>query len=167
MSVYSNVDIKKAVENGTIVCVPYDEKHVSEASLDFTLGHYFYKQEFDAQSTVYNPFDKKDIERYFKGPLEAMPHKEWCESTAISSLTTSPKIIQSSFCVLASAFSLTRMSLSASVPKEERVKSGLVVLGGETAWQCALMLAGSIPATSTASHSRYTTSTSTRLWCYQ
>lgn len=79
MSVYSNVDIKKAVKDGTIVCVPYDEKHVSEASLDFTLGHYFYKQEFDAHSTVYNPFDKKDIDRYFKGPLGAMPHKEWCE----------------------------------------------------------------------------------------
>ncbi len=80
MSVYSNIEIKKAISDGTIVAVPYDEKHVSEASLDFTLGHYFYKQEFVDEFRVYNPFDKKDVERYFKGPLCAMPHRDWCEN---------------------------------------------------------------------------------------
>lgn len=79
MSVYSNTEIKAAVKNGTIVSVPFNERHVSEASLDFTLGHYFYKQEFRADATVYNPFDATDVARYFKGPLEAMPHKSWCE----------------------------------------------------------------------------------------
>lgn len=79
MSVYSNTEIKAAVEDGTIVCVPYNQDHVSEASLDFTLGHYFYKQEDDIHNTVYNPFDEADVARYFKGPLEAMPHQEWCE----------------------------------------------------------------------------------------
>ncbi|HEU0266773.1 MAG TPA: deoxycytidine triphosphate deaminase [Candidatus Saccharimonadaceae bacterium] len=79
MSVYSNTEIKAAVKDGTIVCVPYDEAHVSEASLDFTLGHYFYKQEFQENARVYNPFDEGDVKRYFKGPLEAMPHKQWCE----------------------------------------------------------------------------------------
>jgi len=79
MSVYSNTEIKAAIADGTIVSVPYNENHVSEASLDFTLGHYFYKQEFQEDARVYNPFDKSDVDRYFKGPLEAMPHKEWCE----------------------------------------------------------------------------------------
>ncbi len=80
MSVYSNIEIKAAIKKGTIVCVPYDEKHVSEASLDFTLGHYFYKQEDQPEANgIYNPFDESDVKRYFKGPLEAMPHKEWCE----------------------------------------------------------------------------------------
>lgn len=79
MSVYSNTDIKAAVKNGTIVCVPFNEQHVSEASLDFTLGHYFYKQEYSEQARVYNPFDEKEVSRYFKGPLEAMPHQQWCE----------------------------------------------------------------------------------------
>jgi deoxycytidine triphosphate deaminase len=45
VSVYSNTEIKEAVRNGTIVSVPYEPDHVSEASLDFTLGYYFYKQE--------------------------------------------------------------------------------------------------------------------------
>lgn len=79
MSVYSNTEIKEAVKNGTIVSVPYDESHVSEASLDFTLGYYFYKQEVREDSRVYNPFDADDVARYFQGPLKAMPHHEWCE----------------------------------------------------------------------------------------
>src|SRR3954471_11753681 len=79
MSVYSNTEIKAAIEDGTIVSVPYNDAHVSEASLDFTLGHYFFKQEFQEDARVYNPFDEAEVARYFKGPLEAMPHKEWCE----------------------------------------------------------------------------------------
>ena len=79
MSVYSNREILAAIEEGTIVCTPFDPDNVSEASLDFTLGHYFYKQEFDDQSSVYNPFDEAEVARYFKGPLMAIPHVEWCE----------------------------------------------------------------------------------------
>lgn len=79
MSVYSNREIITAVADGTIVCTPFDVRNVSEASLDFTLGHYFYKQEFDEQSRVYNPFDAEEVTRYFKGPLEAMEHEQWCQ----------------------------------------------------------------------------------------
>lgn len=79
MSVYSNTEIKAAVADNTIVCVPFNDANVSEASLDFTLGHYFYKQEYQENSRVYNPFDETDVARYFNGPLEAISHKEWCE----------------------------------------------------------------------------------------
>lgn len=79
MSVYSNQEIRAAIDDGTIVCVPFSNDNVSEASLDFTLGHYFFKQEYQEDAKVYNPFDKEDVARYFKGPLEAMPHKEWCD----------------------------------------------------------------------------------------
>lgn len=80
MGVYSNTEIREAIQDGRIVSVPFNPAHVSEASLDFTLGHYFYKQESQAEASgVYNPFDESDVNRYFKGPLEAMPHKEWCE----------------------------------------------------------------------------------------
>jgi deoxycytidine triphosphate deaminase len=78
MSVYSNTEIKKAVKDGVIVSVPYSDSHVSEASMDFTLGYYFYTQESNTKSQMYNPFDKTDVDRYFKGPLVAMPHHEWC-----------------------------------------------------------------------------------------
>lgn len=80
MGVYSNTEIRAAVEGGRIVCVPFNPQHVSEASLDFTLGHYFYKQEDQPEASgVYNPFDEEDVARYFKGPLEAITHAEWCE----------------------------------------------------------------------------------------
>ena len=79
MSVYSNTEIIAAVKNGTIVCTPFCEEHVAEASLDFTLGNYFYKQESDESYRIYNPFDAEDVARYFKGPLEAITHKKWCD----------------------------------------------------------------------------------------
>ena len=90
MSVYSNKQIKQAIEDGVIVSVPYNPDNVSEASVDFTLGYYFYKQEYDERSRVYNPFDRDDVDRYFKGPLEAMPHQEWCDKYGFKTFKNIP-----------------------------------------------------------------------------
>ena len=84
MGVYSNRQIKAAVASGHIVFHPYREEHIAGSSVDVTLGHYFYKQEFQPEAAgVYNPFDESDVDRYFKGPLEAMPHKQWCEKNGV------------------------------------------------------------------------------------
>lgn len=91
MGVYSNTEIKQSIKDGTIVSVPYNPKHVSEASLDFTLGHYFYKQEYSEGHHVYNPFNKEDVDRYFKGPLEAIPHAKWCDSSGYQLFKNIPK----------------------------------------------------------------------------
>ncbi len=92
MGVYSNTQIRAAIDDGTIVCVPFNDRHVSEASLDFTLGHYFYKQEYQPESSgVYNPFDEHDVARYFKGPLEAMPHKQWCDKNGLKLFKNIPE----------------------------------------------------------------------------
>lgn len=90
MSVYSNREIKQAIEDGVIVSVPFAPENISEASIDFTLGHYFYKQEYDERSRVYNPFDKEDVARYFKGPLEAMSHQEWCDRYGFKTFANIP-----------------------------------------------------------------------------
>ncbi|MDR0397815.1 MAG: deoxycytidine triphosphate deaminase [Candidatus Nomurabacteria bacterium] len=79
MGVYSNTEIVQAIKDGTIVCTPFNSDHVAEASLDFTLGYYYYRQEYSDWSKVYNPFDVKDVERYFNGPREAEKHSAWCE----------------------------------------------------------------------------------------
>lgn len=79
MAVYSNIQIRKAIDEGHIVCVPYNPKHVSQASLDVTLGYYYYRIERANERTIYNPFDKDDVERYFDGPYKAISHKEWCD----------------------------------------------------------------------------------------
>lgn len=77
--VYSNVQIKAAIDDGHIICHPFNPKHVSHASLDVTLGYYFYRIERMNERTIYNPFDREDVERYFDGPYKGMTHKAWCD----------------------------------------------------------------------------------------
>lgn len=79
MSVYSNMQILQAIEDGHIVCVPFQSKHVSHASLDVTLGHYYYRTERSGHHTLYNPFDERDVTRYFGEAKQAVPHGEWCK----------------------------------------------------------------------------------------
>ena len=79
MAVYSNNDIRTAIKNGHIVCTPYNDKHVSEASLDITLGYWYYTLESNNDRAVYNPFDREEVERYFEGPFKALTHKQWIE----------------------------------------------------------------------------------------
>jgi deoxycytidine triphosphate deaminase len=69
MGVYSNLQIEDAIKAGHIVCAPFNKKHVSHASLDVTLGHYYYRTERAEGHPVYNPFDESDVKRYFEGAL--------------------------------------------------------------------------------------------------
>ncbi len=84
MGVYSNLDIRRALDEGHIVCHPFNPKQVSHASLDVTLGYYFYRMERMQERTIYNPFDREDVERYFDGPYKAMPHGEWCKLNGLT-----------------------------------------------------------------------------------
>ncbi len=90
MSVYSNTQIRDAVSGGHIVCVPFNDKHVSHASLDVTLGHYYYRTERTGDRTMYNPFDAKDVARYFGEPKQAVPHKQYCEENGLKLLEGIP-----------------------------------------------------------------------------
>jgi deoxycytidine triphosphate deaminase len=90
MGVFSNTQILQAVKDGHIVCTPFNPKHVAHASLDVTLGYYYYRTERSADHPVYNPFDKPDVQRYFEGALAAVPHKEWCDKNGIKLLKGIP-----------------------------------------------------------------------------
>ncbi|MCA9347857.1 deoxycytidine triphosphate deaminase [Candidatus Saccharibacteria bacterium] len=90
MGVYSNIQIRQAITEGHIVCVPFNDKHVSHASLDVTLGYHYYRVERANERTIYNPFDREDVERYFDGPYMAQPHKAWCELNGIKPLKNIP-----------------------------------------------------------------------------
>lgn len=79
MGVYSNTEIRSALQDGSIVCTPLHDTAIAEASLDVTLGYYFYKQEFKDEDRIYNPFDEAEVKRYFKGPLTAMKHSDWAK----------------------------------------------------------------------------------------
>jgi len=88
--VYSNTDIRQAIEEGHIVCVPLNPKHVAHASLDVTLGYYFYRTEKTGEKALYNPFDEDDVKRYFAEPLIAIPHKTWCDQNGVKLLKGIP-----------------------------------------------------------------------------
>ncbi|HJP96127.1 MAG TPA: deoxycytidine triphosphate deaminase [Candidatus Saccharimonadales bacterium] len=90
MSVYSNSQIISAIEKGHIVCVPFNPKHVSHASLDVTLGHYYYRTERAGDHTLYNPFYEADVNRYFGEVKEAVPHKEWCDANGMQPVSGIP-----------------------------------------------------------------------------
>lgn len=78
MAVYSNTQIRDAIDTGHIVCIPHDPKHVAHASLDVTLGYYYYRTERSGYQTLYNPFNEADVSRYFGEARQAVPHGEWC-----------------------------------------------------------------------------------------
>lgn len=90
MGVFSNKQIVEAIKEGHIVCTPYQPKHVSHASLDVTLGHYYYRTERSKDHPVYNPFQESDVRRYFEGALTAVPHKKWCEENGVKMLPGIP-----------------------------------------------------------------------------
>jgi deoxycytidine triphosphate deaminase len=78
MSVYSNTQIVEAINNGHIICLPFNPKHVAHASLDVTLGYYYYRTERSGHKRLYNPFDEDDVKRYFGQPQAALAHGQWC-----------------------------------------------------------------------------------------
>jgi deoxycytidine triphosphate deaminase len=84
LGVFSNLQIHAAIDEGHIVCVPFKSEHVSHASLDVTLGYYYYRTERSGDHPLYNPFDEKDVARYFGEPLKAVPHKDWCERNGVA-----------------------------------------------------------------------------------
>lgn len=77
MGVYSNTQIKSALEEGHIVCVPLVEKNIAGSSIDVTLGNWYYRTERTNSSGFYNPFAEKNVDRYFDGPHKAEVHKLW------------------------------------------------------------------------------------------
>lgn len=90
MAVFSNKQILQAIKEGHIVCTPFNLKHVAHASLDVTLGSYYFRTERAKGHPVYNPFDEDDVKRYFGRALEATPHRQWCDENGIKPLKGIP-----------------------------------------------------------------------------
>lgn len=90
MGVYSNTQIRQAIKDKHIVCVPYNDAHVSHASLDVTLGFYYYRTGQAQKGFVYNPFDETDVKRYFGQVQQAVPHKDWAAANGVKLLEGIP-----------------------------------------------------------------------------
>lgn len=79
MSVYSNIQIKQAIEEGHVVFHPYIEEHIAGSSVDVTLGEWYYRTERPSEGAFYNPFDQKAVSKYFGSVQKAEIHAEWAE----------------------------------------------------------------------------------------
>ncbi len=90
MGVYSNTQIKQAIIDGHILCAPYNPAYVSQASMDVTLGYYYYETDQAKKGYVYNPFDKNDVHRYFGEPKQAVTHQDWCSANGVKPLEGIP-----------------------------------------------------------------------------
>ncbi len=77
--VFSDHEIREALKNGQIIISPFRDSQLNTSSYDVTLGDQFYVCQADDFQTDFNPYDKKDVDRYYKGPLRAVTNKEWCE----------------------------------------------------------------------------------------
>lgn len=80
MGVYSNIQIKEAIAGGHIVCHPLIDENIAGSSVDVTLGDWFYRTERTGSSGFYNPFNPRDVTRYFDGPYQAETHKAWARA---------------------------------------------------------------------------------------
>jgi deoxycytidine triphosphate deaminase len=90
LGVYSNTEINEAIEDGHIVCVPFNPSHVAHASMDVTLGYYYYRTGQARRGYVYNPFDSNDVDRYFGEVHRAVPHQDWCAANNVRLLEGIP-----------------------------------------------------------------------------
>lgn len=79
MGVYSNRQIRQAVQDGHIVFHPFNDKHIAGSSVDVTLGHWYYRTERPSEGGFYNPFNKHSVDNYFSGAIKAEPHKIWAK----------------------------------------------------------------------------------------
>lgn len=84
--VYSNTQIKSAIESGHIICHPYHDSHLNGSSLDLTLGEYFYRTSKNHSGFIYNPYDPSAVTSYFGSYEKAVTHSEWCAEHGIKLL---------------------------------------------------------------------------------
>lgn len=90
MGVFSNTEIRQAIAAGHIICQPFNPKHIAYASLDVTLGYYYYRTERVGDRAIYNPFDESDVRRYFDGPHSAVAQSKWCNDNGVTMLKGIP-----------------------------------------------------------------------------
>lgn len=90
MAVYSDKQIKQAIDGGHIICHPFDSQRLSKVSLDLTLGYYYYRINTKDEKAVYNPFDKDEVDRFFIGPYKALPLKKWSKMHGLSAQNNIP-----------------------------------------------------------------------------
>lgn len=90
LSVYSNIQIRNAIDKGHIICHPFIKEYVAGSSIDVTLGEWFIRTEKPSQGGFYNPFDPESVNQYFNEPQKAQIHSEWAKQHGRQLFTNIP-----------------------------------------------------------------------------
>lgn len=77
--VFSDIEIERNREGGNIIIDPYDPDFVQGSSVDLRIGEWFYHCRSQSDKVYFNPYDERAITDYYRGPIRAQIHEEWCE----------------------------------------------------------------------------------------
>lgn len=77
--VMGDAEILRGIETGQIIIDPFDPDLLQSSSYDVRLGGTFYRAEAERHIPDFSPYDQRSVERYYKGPLQAITHRAWCE----------------------------------------------------------------------------------------
>jgi len=75
--VYSDWQIKLALERDRIVIDPLVTEHIRGSSVDVTLSPYYFRTDRVGGQAYYNPRDPDDVQRYFGQAKIAITYSEW------------------------------------------------------------------------------------------
>lgn len=76
-SLLSDTAVKRNIQDGRIVIVPFEERNLSSSSYDVTLGPYYYTETPTAVIDVFNPYSQKDVQRVWGEAKKAEMHAAW------------------------------------------------------------------------------------------
>jgi dCTP deaminase len=85
VTVLSDTQILQGLVEGQIICRPLRIENIRGASIDLTLGEFFWRCDADP-SGVFNPYAKSEVDRYFAGPFVAKPYSAVYEKLADTGL---------------------------------------------------------------------------------
>jgi dCTP deaminase len=89
--IYSDRQVKEALQQGHIRIYPFEEANLSGTSYDVRLGEYFFTTDRLQNKPVYNPYDPDDVARYFEYQAKrAEPHQEICQKRGLEPFANIP-----------------------------------------------------------------------------
>lgn len=74
-----NAEILAAIKSGQVVCDPFDPDLLKSNSYDLRLGGWFFSGERVGHRVDFSPYDEDSVKNYYRGPLQAITHEQWCE----------------------------------------------------------------------------------------
>ena len=77
--VMGDSEIRQCKETGQVIIDPFDPDLLKSSSYDVRLGGWFYLAERVGHRVDFSPYDEQEVQRYYQGPLRAVPHAQWCE----------------------------------------------------------------------------------------